>query len=88
MPRNSKPSCDGSWAALLREHLQERGKRPTGQGWKTMKEICAENNLSNYAAIKFVKRMISIGKIETFRGCEAKDKSSAAYLQIWYRVKP
>lgn len=53
-----------------------------------MKEICAENNLSYYAAIRFVKRMVAIGKIETFRGCEAKDKSGAAYLQIWYRAKP
>lgn len=80
-----KTQKDNEWAALLEQSLRSREKRPNGQGWSTRDEMQGITKLGSSACKDFLRRAVSIGAVEMFRGTQMLDGKLAN--QTWYRIK-
>jgi hypothetical protein len=80
-----KPKKDNDWAVLLEQSLRSREKRPDGHDWSTRDEMQGITKLGSSACKEFLRRAVSIGAVEMFRGTQMVDGKLAN--QTWYRIK-
>ena len=86
MRRTSKPA-DDTWARLIREQLSSNGKRPHGDGWLTLRQVCKAHGIGLTRTGKMIRELIAAGKLEVFKGSEPRTQGGAAFNQTWYRPK-
>lgn len=80
-----KTKNDNEWAVLLEKSLRSREKRPDGSGWSTRDEMQGITGLGSSACKEFLRRAVSTGSVEMFRGTQMADGKLAN--QAWYRIK-
>ena len=78
---------DLSWAKLLSEqHSSTGANRPTGDGWKTMRELLDLSPFGDNKTRELVKQKIDAGSVEAFSG-SAFGKNGILGRRVWYRNK-
>jgi DNA-binding FadR family transcriptional regulator len=83
-PTKSKP-IPKSWAAALQESLEQRGKLPPGEGWKTLAELREEFGMGAAKLRACIRQLREAGMVEEFNGTAMTGGS--LNRQIWYRLK-
>lgn len=85
LPSRQRSSKSDDWAALLSAAVATTAKTPTGKGWKTFREICAEWGLGKSKARELLASSILGGKVERFDGCGLD--GTKLVKRVWYRIK-
>lgn len=73
------------WTDVLSEIRQNTVKSPPGEGWKTMKEIIAENGMGADQTRALIKTGLENGTFESFDGTQRR-ADGRCVRAVWYRV--
>lgn len=76
---------DKGWAALLQQAVATRERKPTGEGWSTIKEVQEQLNMGRGRAYEFLAREIKKGTVERFVGSE-DDGTGRLVRTSYYRM--
>ena len=87
MPRpTSKATESNPWAALALHVTQSGTREPKGEGWVRSDDIAELMQCSHSTSKQVIKRLLSEGKAERFRGA-AVTESGLVRSRVWYRLK-
>lgn len=85
MPPKPSNAIDRAWAESFGQAIRTRDKRPTGEGWKTRKELAEQYNVGTDRACQTIRRLVGEGKLEVFHGYAFLHNDSRPQRQAWYR---
>jgi hypothetical protein len=79
-------ASDKLWAQHFSETICNRENKPTGEGWRTLKQLRAMLNCSDTTANRYIRKAKQSGSIDYFNGTQIINGKLCK--QVWYRPKP
>ena len=85
--RKRRDSSIEDWTSELAKSHFVLGKRPPGEGWKTMVELKNELGIGKEKLREWMQVLREQKKLETFTGSDWSETAQVLCRQVWYRLK-
>jgi hypothetical protein len=84
-PPKASSSIDRAWAESFGDAIRTKDRRPTGDGWKTRKELSEEYGSGTDKTCQAIRKLVAAGKLEVFHGFAFLHNDTRPQRQSWYR---
>ncbi len=74
-----------NWAKNIEKLNSQEGNKPEGKNWFTANEFIENNTYGVTKSYKQLKKLVSDGTLEVFRGSQWNEEMNQCTRKVWYR---